>query len=63
MQVYNTQGSSGLVESYSRIRTWAKQGNKQGNVFFFSIQTTTSCKHDYSCIEVVLDLFKSNCVN
>ena len=36
MQVYNTQGSSGLVESYSQIRTWAKQGNKQGNVFFFN---------------------------
>ena len=35
MQVYNTQGSSGLVESYSQIRTWAKQGNKQGNVFIF----------------------------
>ena len=38
MQVYNTQGSSGLVESYSRIRTWAKQGNKQGNVFFFQFK-------------------------
>ena len=35
MQVYNTQGSSGLVESYSQIRTWVKQGNKQGNVFIF----------------------------
>lgn len=47
-----TQGSSGLVESYSQIRTWAKQGNKQGNVFIFF-------NSNYNSLKARLQLYRS----